>query len=201
MPKVTQAHLDARRAQILDAAAACFARQGIRETKVQDICEEASLSPGAVYRYFKSKQEILYAVIDRHVVENREFPEMFDQFDDPVEGIAALVEMMFDYLAAPEMAEAHRLTMMIHGESVRDPAVARTYAGMLQDVVDSFAERIEGLKTAGLLAPDFDGPAFCWTLAGLYEGLRILKVIDADISTERIASCTREMVRAALRNE
>jgi AcrR family transcriptional regulator len=55
MPKVTEAHLEARRQQILDAALACFSRRGFHQSTMQDICQEAELSPGAVYRYFRSK--------------------------------------------------------------------------------------------------------------------------------------------------
>ena len=61
MPKVSDAHLEARRKQILDASSACFARQGFHQTTMQDIRPEAALSPGAVYRYFASKEEITAA--------------------------------------------------------------------------------------------------------------------------------------------
>ena len=61
MPKVSGAHIAARRQQILDAARACFARQGFHQTSIQDICKEAGLSPGAVYRYFPSKDHIIAA--------------------------------------------------------------------------------------------------------------------------------------------
>ena len=56
MPKVSDAHVEARRQQILEAASACFARQGFHQTSVQDICKEAGLSAGAVYRYFPGKE-------------------------------------------------------------------------------------------------------------------------------------------------
>lgn len=56
MPKVSDAHLEARREQILDAAEACFSREGFHQTSMQDICREAELSPGAVYRHFSSKE-------------------------------------------------------------------------------------------------------------------------------------------------
>jgi len=61
MPKVTEAHIEARRHQILEAARTCFSRQGFHQTTVQDICKEAGLSPGAVYRYFPSKDHIIAA--------------------------------------------------------------------------------------------------------------------------------------------
>jgi hypothetical protein len=46
MPKVTEAHLEARRRQIVDAAAACFSQRGFHQTTMQDICKQAALSPG-----------------------------------------------------------------------------------------------------------------------------------------------------------
>ena len=61
MPKVSEAHIEARRQQILEAANACFSRQGFHQSSVQDICREAGLSPGAVYRYFPSKEHIIAA--------------------------------------------------------------------------------------------------------------------------------------------
>ena len=61
MPKVSDAHVEARRRQILDAAKACFSGQGFHQTSIQDICREAELSPGAVYKYFSSKDHIIAA--------------------------------------------------------------------------------------------------------------------------------------------
>jgi AcrR family transcriptional regulator len=56
--------MEARRQQVLDAAFACFARQGFHQTTVDDICRESELSPGVVYKYFRSKEEIIEAVCE-----------------------------------------------------------------------------------------------------------------------------------------
>src|SRR5262249_59255610 len=58
VPRVSEAHLAARRQQILDAARACFLRNGFHATSIQDVIAEGGLSVGAVYRYFKSKNDI-----------------------------------------------------------------------------------------------------------------------------------------------
>lgn len=65
MPKVSQAHLDARRRQILDAARARFATHGFAHTSMADIVTESGLSNGAIYRYFTSKDEIVIAVCEQ----------------------------------------------------------------------------------------------------------------------------------------
>ncbi len=65
MPKVAQAHLDARRQQIVDAARARFASQGFARTSMSDIVDESGLSTGAIYRYFTSKDDIVVAVCEQ----------------------------------------------------------------------------------------------------------------------------------------
>jgi len=65
MPRVGQAHLDARRQQIVAAARVRFARQGFARTSMADIVSESGLSNGAIYRYFTSKDEIVVAVCEQ----------------------------------------------------------------------------------------------------------------------------------------
>ena len=65
MPKVSQAHLDARRQQILDAARRRFASHGFARTSIADIVDESGLSNGAIYRYFTSKDDIIVAVCEQ----------------------------------------------------------------------------------------------------------------------------------------
>lgn len=63
MARVSQEHLDARRRQILDGAARCFARNGFHATSMQDVLKEVNLSAGAVYRYFSGKDELIAAIV------------------------------------------------------------------------------------------------------------------------------------------
>src|SRR5439155_27220533 len=69
MPRVSEAHLAARRQQILDAALTCFRRNGFHTTSMHDVIAEAGLSVGAVYRYFRSKNEIIAAIVDGYARE------------------------------------------------------------------------------------------------------------------------------------
>jgi len=54
-----------RRAQILEAAIQVFARKGFDQARMDDLAAEAGLSKGALYWYFKSKDEIILALIGR----------------------------------------------------------------------------------------------------------------------------------------
>jgi len=54
-----------RREQILQAAQKLFADQGFRETNLGDVATQLGFRRQAVYHYFRSKEEILYELIDR----------------------------------------------------------------------------------------------------------------------------------------
>lgn len=68
---------DIRRLQILDTAKRCIARQGYHQTTMDKIAEEAGLSKGALYWYFKSKDDIL---VDLCRQMNNEYITVFHHF-------------------------------------------------------------------------------------------------------------------------
>jgi AcrR family transcriptional regulator len=54
-----------RKEQILDAATEVFAQKGFDSARMDDIVEETGLSKGALYWYFKSKDDIIFGIMDR----------------------------------------------------------------------------------------------------------------------------------------
>jgi TetR/AcrR family transcriptional regulator, transcriptional repressor of aconitase len=61
MPRITEERREARREQILDAARACVLEHGLEAVSMEMIIARSGLSTGAVYRYFKGKDEIIGA--------------------------------------------------------------------------------------------------------------------------------------------
>jgi AcrR family transcriptional regulator len=53
---------DNRRVQLLDAAAALFARRGFHATSMRDIAKAVDMLSGSIYYHFTSKEEMLLAV-------------------------------------------------------------------------------------------------------------------------------------------
>ena len=50
--------------RILEAAKACFLRSGFQGASMHQICAEVGMSPGALYRYFPSKEAIIEAICE-----------------------------------------------------------------------------------------------------------------------------------------
>src|SRR5438094_74240 len=53
------------RAALVDAATTVFVRDGFAPTTIATITEEAGVSKGSFYNYFRTKEDILRAVIER----------------------------------------------------------------------------------------------------------------------------------------
>ena len=65
---------DERKAQILNAAESVFTKKGFDEARMDDIAEKTGLSKGTLYLYFKSKDDLIIAILDR--VFQREFRQL-----------------------------------------------------------------------------------------------------------------------------
>jgi AcrR family transcriptional regulator len=66
----------ARKAQIIEAAAAVFAEKGFHRAKTKEIAEAADVSEGTLYNYFDSKEDILFGIMAR-LAEVETLPEEF----------------------------------------------------------------------------------------------------------------------------
>jgi TetR/AcrR family transcriptional regulator, transcriptional repressor of aconitase len=125
MPKVSQAYLDARRAQILDAAIACFSREGFHRTTMQDIVDQSKLSPGAIYNYFKSKEEIIEAIADeRHAKERKLMMEA--RKEATVSNVLRRIrDSFFGELRDPKERLHRRVGIQLWAEAQRNPRILK----------------------------------------------------------------------------
>jgi AcrR family transcriptional regulator len=129
MPKVKQAHLDARRQQIVDAARTRFASQGFARTSLADIVAESGLSNGAIYRYFTSKDEIVEAICNQS-----------SQAAFPTELTAAAIQDFLEHTRALARDENHaRLVAQIFAEAAVSPSLAALVQRQLSDLRDAVA--------------------------------------------------------------
>ena len=131
MPKVAQAHLDARRQQIVDAARARFASHGFARTSMADIVTESGLSTGAIYRYFTSKDDLVRAVCDQG---KGAFPKALTA--DAINGFLEHVRVL-------EREQGHaRLTAQIYAEAALSPELAAIVQQQLAQLRSAVVELV-----------------------------------------------------------
>lgn len=60
---------DERRQEIIDTAKALFAQNGFMKTTISDIASKIGIAKGLFYYYFKTKDEVMAAVIEQYIDE------------------------------------------------------------------------------------------------------------------------------------
>src|SRR5258708_33195152 len=81
-----------KRARLIETAMKLAYKHGFRETSLADIAEAARVPVGNVYYYFKTKDELGEAVVERRLAEFRACREEMDRLSSPKERLFAFVE-------------------------------------------------------------------------------------------------------------
>src|SRR3990167_70966 len=87
MPRKTD-----KRVRLIEAAKVLIHQQGFNLTTLADIAQEADVPLGNVYYYFKTKEAIGEAVIEKRAAENAEFFSKLDEIADPKARLLALLQ-------------------------------------------------------------------------------------------------------------
>lgn len=201
MPKVTEAHLKARRQQILDAASACFARQGFHQTTMQDICREAELSPGAVYRYFASKVDIIAAVCENFQQQNLAvIGAATGQSNDTLEVLDQLADSSFSMLGEPEMLETMYLIIQLWAESLRSPQIMEMSRQAGPDLWRAaLAHLMRRARERGEIDPSLDPESIARVLVSAWQGLVLQKAFDPQVDVSRYMAVLKALYHGIFR--
>src|SRR3989304_5187214 len=88
------------RGRLIDAARRLFLKKGYEATGIAEILREASANSGSLYYFFKTKEELLLAVLDWYVANL--YPEGIDpataQTNDPIERVFMVLNGYRQYL-------------------------------------------------------------------------------------------------------
>lgn len=119
-----------RRAQILRAAMACFAKCGFHQTTMQDISGEAGISVGLIYRYFPSKDAVISAMAAEHKREIHALLERAERAPTLLESL----EVLFTAHCCEETPQLHSAFIVnLFSEAARNPHVAE----LVRDVLNT----------------------------------------------------------------
>jgi AcrR family transcriptional regulator len=183
-----------RRTEILDAAQRCFARSGFHQASMQDICGEAGMSPGNLYRYFPSKEEIIAGICERNRAEAAESFRAVDQAPHFFEGLAALAR--HHLVDQPE--EEAALCAEIMAESRRNPVVAKLHHDTEQDVKARLMDMLRRAAERGEISRDVELDSAATMLMVLADGMSWRRASDPSFNAEAVLPHVLHMVHCML---
>ena len=156
---------DARYADLVSAAMATFAERGVQNTLVSDIVRAAGVAQGTFYLYFKTKDDIVLAVVDNIVdrLQANLVRAVADEGGSAVERLQRLCDVLGGLTDMPGTTEIVDFMHRAENRPLHDRLVA--------SLAPKLVELMEGVVRQGVAEGTFDVPdprAAAWfVLAGL----------------------------------
>lgn len=145
MPKVSDAHREARREEILAAALRVLSERGYRRTSMADVIAEAGLSAGAIYGHFEGKQELFLAVARSVLARRRdELESVIRQGSPPAPGEALGILLRGLVTGGIDT----RVLVQVWGEATTDPDVRAMVNDQVHVIRGAFEDAVRAWGAA-----------------------------------------------------
>jgi TetR/AcrR family transcriptional regulator, repressor for uid operon len=182
--------------RILDAAKKCFVRSGFRGASMHDICKEADMSPGALYRYFPSKEAIIEAIAENDRAQDAEILSNMIQNPNVLEG---LVSATMAHIRHVHESGFSALFTEIKAEGMRNEAVRNCCETSMRQVHDGFHKYLQHGIDTGQIAPEQKLDAVMAMFMAIGEGLILNDLPSRGIPMDDIEQLIRNAMTANLK--
>ena len=165
-----------RRNQILDTAESVFSERGFDEARMDDIAEHSGLSKGAIYWYFKKKDDIIAALLDRVFRHSIESMRVIAVEDAPVFDRLIRIgqQISHDYQARSKLMP---VALEFYAIALRQRSIRKHLASIYDEMLSVLTPLIaEGMKRGELAHADPRQAAIL--LVGIFEGLGLIWAIS-----------------------
>ena len=195
MPKVSQAHKDARREQILTAARRCVAAQGFHRTTMADVIGEAGLSAGAVYGYFRSKTDLIRAIADSALGPAAQRLEQLVAGAEPVTPAQVVEEVIASAFSAYG-DNSPQIAVQVWAEAARDPQVAEMASDRFRDLQEALTVLVGRCQANGTINPAGDPERMARVLVGMLPGYVLQRLLDPGLTPETYLDGVTDLIGA-----
>jgi AcrR family transcriptional regulator len=193
----------ATRGRLLQAAARVYARRGFAGATLDEVAAEAGFTKGAVYAHFGSKENLLLALLQEHLVgQIAEQLELFNRvradrdrptWERPVAGSDSWMRRL------GEDPDPFRLFVELWSYAQRDEQLRARLASGLDALRMTFVRfGAESAADAGVETTDAAHEQFASALIGLILGLGLLKLADPDAVPEQLLGVVSSIFIRAL---
>ncbi|WMX44333.1 TetR/AcrR family transcriptional regulator [Streptomyces roseicoloratus] len=178
---MTRLSADERRDQLVEAAIAVMIRDGVAKATTRAIATEAGAPLGAFHYCFRSKQELLHAVIDR-IMRRTLVPTATTAGEDdgrsPYEIIRGTLRAYWDGIR--RSPAEHMVTYELTQYALRQPEMAEVARRQYAHYLTVFGEYLEAVARAAGIRWTVDVHVLARHGFGLLDGLTLTWLIDRD---------------------
>jgi TetR/AcrR family transcriptional repressor of uid operon len=174
-PKVTSQYKTDVKERIVQSAIECFSKYGFDRSRMDDIAQTANLSKGTLYLYFKSKEDLFYAICENNLKVIKE--QLSQIFVTTKENLLYDTERFYDNLHKLEKSGSEKVFFEIVAESSRNRKLQRILYEQRTKIFDVVKEYLDLQVEKGFFRKDIDTEAIASGLVALYNGLAVSKFL------------------------
>jgi TetR/AcrR family transcriptional regulator, cholesterol catabolism regulator len=167
-----------RREQLIEAALAVFAHKGVDGASVKDIARAAAVTPGLLYHYFDSKEDLVAAVLEERGFTPQLHALLSDHADQPATVVLPRLMRAFD----ETLAANADLVSLFFSASHADAAL-RDFVATGQDLLQSY---LKSRAKAGELQPELIRAAASTLFAAVAIGHKTGRRVNTDELVELV---------------
>lgn len=176
MPKISLAHEQQRREQILQAAMACFARQGYHATSMDDVVRQSGLSVGAIYSYFPSKEELFLSLCDYRTEQTLAYlNDLFRRPGAMVDKFAEAVDFFFRQLSE-DLVPLARVSVEFLSQANKSEGIKQRQERRCETIRQFLRWLLTEARMNGTIRADLDLDAAVDLMMSLNEGIVLMSV-------------------------
>ncbi|MDV2989020.1 MAG: TetR/AcrR family transcriptional regulator [Dehalogenimonas sp.] len=138
-----------RRTQLIDTALEVFAKKGFDKTSVRELAAAAGVAQGLMYHYFKSKDQLLEAVVERHSFLPQLKAMLTTMHNEPAAKVLKITGNQFFAL----LGQKESLMNIFFHETQSHPIVPRIWRNILNQGIGLFQTYLDERVAAGELKP------------------------------------------------
>lgn len=187
---------EAQTARIMDAAKKCFVRSGFQGASMNEICREAEMSPGALYRYFPSKEAMIEAIAEADRAEDAKILAEMTGNPDVIDGF---VSAAISHLMHIHNSGAAPLFTEIRAEGMRNEAVCKCCDASMQHTAEAIRDYLQAAIDRGEIEPRAPLDILLPVMMAIGEGLVLADLPSKGIPVSQIENLMRAAVTANLR--
>lgn len=174
-PKVSTQYKINVKEKIVDVALITFTKYGYDRTRMDDIADAANVSKGKLYLYFKSKEELFYAISERNITELKEqLSTLFSMKEDVISNAEYFYE---SFQRNKTTTDLEKVFFEIIAESSRNPKLRKMLYEQRLKIFEIVTEYLNSKMQRGLLKKDTNTKAIASGLVSLYNGLSMSRVL------------------------
>ena len=157
---------------------------------MQDICTEAGVSAGALYVYFKSKEDLIAGIAER---DRNKLAGQLKELSAAPDLVAALGALAQHY-AVDEPRHKRLLCLEIGCESTRNPAVGEIFRSVDTFCMQSLQSVFQRAADEGRIAPGVEPGQIGQLLAVIGDGLFWRRAIDPTFDAQALLPAVMHLV-------